>query len=144
MKRNGHVPTRSYPTRSLLSDFFDTDRFFTPFLGGNDELPSVNVIDNEKNYEIEVAAPGMKKEDFRIDFENGILNISAETKSEKEEEEKNYTRREFSYRSFSRSFSLPENANEEDITAKYDNGVLRLTLAKKTPESPKRKEITVG
>ena len=141
-RHNGHTPAVS----TLWSDFFDSDRFFTnPFFTKNEEwLPAVNVIETEKNYEIELAAPGYKKDDFKVKVENGILNISAETKEEKEEKNKNFTRREFSCSSFSRSFTLPENSSEDKIQAKYDNGVLRLTLAKKEMTAVKRKEIAVA
>lgn len=131
--------------RTLLSDFFDTEKFFTsPFFNTTDLLPAVNVTDNEKDYGIELAAPGLKKDDFKISVENGRLNISAEREEKEEEKKKNYTRREFSYTSFSRSFTLPENANEDKIDAKYENGVLKISLAKKTPAAPLKKEVTVG
>ncbi|HEU4718485.1 MAG TPA: Hsp20/alpha crystallin family protein [Bacteroidia bacterium] len=143
-RNNGNAPS----TRTFFSDFFDADRFFRePFLSVTDGewVPAVNVVENEKDFSIELAAPGFKKSDFKVNVENGILNISAEKKTEKEEKEKNYTRREFSYNSFSRSFSLPENSNEENVAAKYDDGVLKLTLAKKVPGSPKaKKEVEVA
>lgn len=139
IKRNGNGAVRS-----LFSDFFDTDRFFSDRFLNENWIPAVNVLEDEKGYSIELAAPGKKKEDFKIHVENGILNISSESKDEKEEKDKNYTRREFSYNSFSRSFSLPPNTNEEDIMAKYENGVLKLDIAKKVPSAPKKKEITVS
>jgi HSP20 family protein len=143
-RTNGNVPS----SRTLLSDFFDTERFFGSQLFpsfNTDWIPAVNVIENEKDYSIELAAPGFKKNDFKVEVENGILNISAERKEEKEEKEKNYTRREFSYNEFSRSFTLPENSSEENVQAKYDDGVLKLTLAKKV-ETPakKKKEVQVA
>ncbi|MBI3510980.1 MAG: Hsp20/alpha crystallin family protein [Bacteroidetes bacterium] len=138
-RTNGNHPA----VRTFLSDFFDTDRFFGNSLFPTFEaewIPAVNVIENEKDFSIEVAAPGFRKNDFEIVVENGILNISAEHKEETEEKEKNYTRREFSYNQFSRSFSLPENSSDENVTAKYDEGVLKLTLSKKTIEPAKRKK----
>ena len=139
----------SLPVRTILSDLFDTerffnDRFFREFASDGEWIPAVNVIDNEKDSTIELSAPGMKKDDFKISVENDILNISAETKNEKEEKGKNYTRREFRYDAFSRSFTLPENASEEKIGAKYEDGVRKLTLAKKVPVANKRKEIAVA
>ncbi|MEI5579364.1 Hsp20/alpha crystallin family protein, partial [Streptomyces brasiliscabiei] len=86
--------------------------------------PAVNVSETDKNYEIEVAAPGMKKDDFKVKVENGAIHISAERKEEKEEKQKNYTRQEYSYNSFSRSFTLPEDVKEDDIKAQYEDGVL--------------------
>ena len=130
--------------RTLLSDFFDTEKFFADRFETTGWVPAVNVSDNEKEYNIEIAAPGMKKENFRVNVESGILNISAEQEESAEEEGKNYTRREFSYNSFSRSFTLPENANVEDIRAKYEDGLLKLSLAKKVPSAPKKNEVAIG
>ena len=93
---------------SLLSDFFDGDRFFDSDWLRKQSVPAVNVKENESNFEIEVAAPGLNKKDFKVSAENGILMISSEKQEEKEEMEKDYTRREFSYRSFNRSFTLPD------------------------------------
>lgn len=144
IKSNG-----SKSVRTLLSDFFDTDRFFSDrffrdFNAEKEWIPAVNVVENDKDFNIELSAPGFKKEDFKINVENGILNISAETKKEKEEKDKNFTRQEFRYDAFSRSFTLPENASDEKIDAKYEDGILRLSLGKKVISAPKRKEITVG
>lgn len=144
IKSNG-----SKAVRTLLSDFFDTDRFFNDrfFRDFNSEkewIPAVNVVENDKDFGIELSAPGFKKSDFKINVENGILNISAETKKETEEKDKNYTRQEFRYDAFSRSFTLPENASDDKIDAKYEDGILKLSLAKKVISAPKRKEIAVG
>lgn len=125
---------------SFLSDFFDNDRFFDGDWLKKQSIPAVNVKETDKNFEIEVAAPGMSKKDFKITAENGMLNISSEKEEEKEQKEKNYTRREFSYSSFSRSFALPENTNEEDIKASYEDGVLKLEVAKKVLVQPKAKK----
>lgn len=126
-----------------LSEWFD-DKWVrsTPEL--TKWMPAVNIIDHEKHYEIEVAAPGIKKEDFNVSHEKGKLIVSGESKEEQEEKSKNYSRKEFSSKSFSRSFTLPENVNEEDIRAKYENGILRLTLNKTNTGVPRRKEITIG
>ncbi len=133
----------NFPWNTDLSDFFDNDWLKTKFANGN-WSPAVNIIDNEGNYEIEVAAPGIKKDEFKVNVEKGLLTISGETKNEHEEKKKNYTRKEFSSKSFSRSFTLPENVNEEDVNAKYDNGVLKLTLKKNLKEVPKKKEISIA
>lgn len=129
---------------SLLSDFFDDDRFFnSPWLRGQ-TVPAVNVKENEKNYEVELAAPGYNKKDFNISVERGVLTISAERKEETEKKDDNYTRKEFGYTSFSRSFNLPENISDEDIQARYDDGVLRLSIAKKELAQAKpRKAIDI-
>ncbi len=144
IKSNGNKAART-----ILSDFFDTDRFFSDRFFRDlsfptDWVPAVNVVENGKDYAIELSAPGFKKNDFKISVENGILNIAAETQKEKEEKDKNYTRQEFRYDAFSRSFTLPENVSEEKIDAKYEDGILKLFLAKKVISEPKRKEIAVG
>lgn len=122
------IPGRS----SIFNDPFDEFQFpsfeRTSSFG---QLPSANVIEGEKEFKIELAAPGMKKDEFKVEINNGQLTISSEKKDEKEEKGKNYTRQEFSYRSFTRSFLLPENVNAEKINAKYDDGILKLTLPKK-------------
>jgi len=127
-------------TGSWLSELFDNEKFFDSDWMKNRAFPAVNVKENEKNYEIEVAAPGRSKKDFNISAENGLLTISSEMKEEKEQKEKDYTRKEFSYSSFSRSFALPENANEEDIKANYADGILKLEVAKKVTSQPKVKK----
>lgn len=129
---------------SLLSDFFDDERFFnSPSLRGR-SLPAINVKENESNYQIEVAAPGFEKKDFNISMEQGVLTISGEKKEEKEEKDEKYTRREFGYSSFSRSFTLPQNVNEEDVKASFENGILKLAIKKKEGTDGKwRKSIQV-
>ncbi len=124
----------------LLSDFFDNERFFDSDWLKNRTLPAVNVNETDKNYEIELAAPGRSKKDFSISADNGILTISSEQKEEKEQQEKEYTRKEFSYSSFTRSFTLPENANEEEIKANYADGILKVEVAKKVVIQPKAKK----
>lgn len=126
---------------SIVSDFFNPDRLFSPsildFEGGLLDrssaiaIPDANITENDKEYSIELAAPGLEKKDFKVEIQDGILTISAEKKEEKTEEDKNYRRREFSYDSFSRSFTLPDNSMSDKIDAKYANGVLHLTLPKK-------------
>ena len=123
-----------------LSDFFDSEKFFESDWLKNRTLPAVNVKETDKSFEIEVSAPGRAKKDFNISAENGMLTISSEKKEEKETKEKDYTRQEFSYSSFSRSFTLPDNANEDDIKANYVDGILKLEIAKKVASQPKVKK----
>lgn len=125
-----------------LSDFFDDDWVKSRFTNGN-WSPAINVADNEGDYEVEVAAPGFKKDDFSISCERGVLSISAHTEKEEEEKKKNYTRREFSSQSFTKSFTLPENVDSDHIGAKYQDGVLHLTLQKLEKELPPKKEIAI-
>ena len=129
---------------SLLADLFDNDRFFaSPWLSGRN-MPAVNIRENENNYEVELAVPGYDKKDFEISIDNGLLTVSAEKSDETEKKEDNYTRREFGFSSFSRSFNLPTNINEENVDAKYADGVLKLTFAKKQETNGKsRKQISV-
>ena len=113
-----------------LSDFFD-DRLFDSDWLRKQSMPAVNVNESDDRFEIEVAAPGLTKKDFNITVDNNVLTISSEKEEEKEEKEKDYTRREFSYNAFSRSFTMPDNVNQEDIKASYEDGILKLHVAKK-------------
>lgn len=124
---------------SLLTDrwmpeFFDNERFFDSDWMKSITVPSVNIRETEKEFFVELAAPGLNKKDFKIAVENGMLTISAEKKLEKEEKEKDFTRKEFSYSNFSRSFMLPENVNEDKIEAHYEDGILKLQVLKKAVE----------
>ena len=132
---------------SLLSDFFDDDRFFnSPWLKGQN-VPAVNVKENDKSFEVELAAPGYNKGDFDISLEQGLLTIAAERKQEaesKDEKTGKYTRREFGYTSFSRSFTLPANVSEKDVRASFENGVLKLIINKtEAPDSKARRNILI-
>ena len=92
--------------------------------------PSVNVMEHDKHFSLQLAAPGLTKQDFNINIENDRLVISAEKKTEKEENTSRYTRREFSYGTFKRSFQLDDQINRDGITASYEDGVLNITLPK--------------
>lgn len=110
-------------------DLFDWDN--RNFSVTQTTLPSVNVKESDSDYEVEVAAPGMEKKDFRVTLDGNLLTISSEKQFSDEEKKANYTRREFSYQSFQRSFELPKDVvDEEKIQARYENGVLRLTIPK--------------
>ena len=116
--------------RTWLEGFWPADKFFDDDFVRSAWVPAVNIIDNKKEYEIEVAAPGFNKEDFEVKVENGMLVISAEHEMKKEEKEANYMRKEFGYSTFRRTFALPENVDEEAIKARYDDGILRLKMEK--------------
>jgi HSP20 family protein len=143
-KQNGNA----WP--KLVQDFFGTEspfdwdeKFWLPEKGV--EIPSTNVIENDKEFKLELSAPGFDKKDFKVEVVEGMLNISAEKEEKKEEKKENYRKKEFSYSSIRRSFSLPENVLEEKIDAKYDNGILNVVLPKKMIESAKpKKAISVG
>lgn len=118
-------------TDRWIPDFFENEKFFDSDWMKSVTVPSVNIRETEKEFFVELAAPGLNKKDFKIGIENGMLTISAEKKTEKEEKEKTFTRKEFSYTNFSRSFMLPENVNEENVEAHYEDGLLKLQLQKK-------------
>jgi HSP20 family protein len=129
------------PHRFFTSDLFDFD---DDFFSTGMVVPPANIIENKDHYKLDLSVPGMKRDDFKVDVEDGILTISSEKKEEREEDDKNYKRREFSYSSFSRSFTLSDNMDENNINAKYDNGMLQITIPKKevTVSKPK-KEISI-
>jgi HSP20 family protein len=106
--------------------------------------PSVNIVEHDGSYEMRLAAPGLEKSDFNIQIENDYLVISAEKKLEKEETGKSkFTRREFNYSSFKRSFQLDDRINREGISATYENGVLNVTLPKKDESWKKPSATTI-
>jgi HSP20 family protein len=121
---------------SLFDDFFTRDLW--NWTAGNNSstgtsLPAVNIRETNDSFEVEMAAPGMNKEDFKVELDGNQLTISSERQSETTENEgERYTRREFSYQSFQRSFQLPKDVVDIDqINAQYENGVLRLRIPKK-------------
>lgn len=127
---------------SIFGDIFNEDLFER--ISTKVSVPAVNLKENEKSFEIHMAAPGLNKEDFKIKVDNNILTISNESKSEKEEEEQGkFTRREYAYNKFERSFTLPESADIERIEAKYENGELKLNLPKKEDKIDKVREINI-
>jgi len=119
-------------------DFFN-DRVFNQLNSRdcNGKIPAVNVSEDETGYTIEVAAPGIAKEDFNIEIENDLLTISTELKENSEEQKQNFLRREFNYQSFKRIFQLPETINQDQINAAHEAGILTLTLPKKEEEVQK-------
>lgn len=134
-----------FNTRRLFPDVWDLEKDLFDFDGGSFLMPDANIVENEKAFTIELAAPGLERNDFKVEVNNGILTISAEKEEERKEEDKNYRRKEFSYNSFSRSFTLPENSLTDKIEAKYENGILRLYLPKKeVTVSKPAKEIKVS
>lgn len=113
-------------------DFFN-DKFFNGHMPTTKKStsPAVNVIEDETHFSIEVAAPGVSKEDFKINLENDLLTISTKQSENKEEVEKKYLRKEFSYSTFKRSFQLPDTIDVEKIRANHDSGILTIELPKK-------------
>jgi len=107
-------------------------------------VPAVNITEHKDEYEVSLAAPGLKKEDFNIDVDGNMLTISSEKEEKREEKEKKVTRKEYNYSSFSRSFTLPEEINKEKIEAEYKDGVLRISLPRKEEaKKPSAKHVAV-
>jgi HSP20 family protein len=134
----------SFFGRSFGNDLMDWN--LTNFTSPDASLPAVNVKETDNDYFIEVAAPGMEKKDFKINFQNNVLTISAEKEEKKDEKDEDFTRREFNFQSFQRSFNVPATDVESDkISANYDDGVLNIKLPKREEAKPKpAKKIKVG
>ena len=116
---------------TFVNDFFDNDWMMKT----NATAPAINVVESDKDYKVEVAAPGMKKEDFNIHLgENNELVITMEQKNENKEEHKKYLRREFAYSKFQQSFILPDDVEKEKISASVNDGILTIELPKHAPE----------
>ncbi|TSA28983.1 MAG: Hsp20/alpha crystallin family protein [Bacteroidetes bacterium] len=131
------------PLADIVSNFFDND--YADFFGKRACDPSANIIEKQEGFELEIAAPGLSKDDFKINLENSVLTISSEMEDEKREEGKNYTRKEFYYGSFSRSFTLPKSVDIEKIKADYKEGILRIDLPKRAEAKLEaKKEIRIS
>lgn len=125
-------------------DFFDIDLWGNRPANKASSFPAVNICEDDKNFMVDVVAPGFKKEDFKINMQDEILTISAESKQEsKEGSGKEYSRREYSYSSFTRSFQLPENAKAESIGARYEDGVLKINIPKTEHKPKASKQINI-
>lgn len=133
------------PISELFSGFFGRD---IGQLLGQDEarlsIPAVNIVERATEFELHLMAPGYAKEELRINVEDDTLTLSANKQDEARKEDERYTRREFTQRSFSRSFRLPETVNAEAIKAEYVNGVLHVRIPKAEAVKPKAREITIG
>ena len=135
--------TRSLMTPSLFDDFFkpwnewfDRPALFERMM----TMPAVNVKENKDDYTVSLAAPGLKKEDFKLDIEGNMLTISSEREEKVEEKEEKYTRKEYNYYSFSRRFTLPEDVKQDAIDARYEDGVLNIRL----PRLEEAKQLTAA
>lgn len=118
---------------SVFDDFFKPwNEWFDGGLWGRTmNIPAVNITEQNDQYLVSLAAPGLKKDDFKIDVDGNMLTISSEKEESKEEKDKKFTRKEYNYSSFSRSFTLPEEVEKEKIEAKYEDGVLKVSLPRK-------------
>ncbi|MGA1583198.1 MAG: Hsp20/alpha crystallin family protein [Saprospiraceae bacterium] len=140
-RNRGLIPTFTSMVEHMMSD----EDFFAPFWRNTHTTPAVNVKETDATFELEVGVPGMEKKDFSVEIENGMLVIKAEREESTEEKKNHFTRKEFSYHSFRRSFTMPENALEDGIQANYDNGILKIIIKKRegTPKTaPKNVEIS--
>ncbi|WP_324721383.1 Hsp20/alpha crystallin family protein [Salinimicrobium sp. HB62] len=131
---------------SIFDDMFKTDWMDNGSNGLSrigTSVPAVNIAENDDSFTLEVAAPGMSKKDFNLELDNGVLTISSEVKKEDEKKENGgrFTRREFSYTSFKRAFSLPESVDPEKISAKYNEGVLKIELPKREDAKVQAKRL---
>jgi|SRR5690554_4930997 len=139
MKRNSLLPSST----SLFDDFFTRDLFDWSRTEGNGLVPRVNIKDEDDGFGVEIAAPGMKKDDFRVQLDNDMLTVSSEVSNNQQEEKDNYTRKEFSYHAFRRSFYLPNTVEADKINAKYEDGILSLWIPKKE-EAKKKPSRTIS
>ena len=143
VRRNNDMP-RVF--NHMLDNFWGKD--FIPSVLDNEwtkTQPAVNVVESKDNFRIEVAAPGLKKDDFKLNVEGDLLTISSEKETENKVEGENFTRREFNHTKFSRTFTLPETVNTEKISAQYADGILNITLPKKEESKDKgAKEIKIS
>jgi HSP20 family protein len=119
-----------------MPNIFDDD-FFPGLSNRTSSMPAVNIKEDDKNYVLDLAVPGIDKKDLKIDINEDVLTISSETKTESEESKDGYKRKEFSYSEFCRSFYIPENVNREKIEANYKDGVLSVSLPKQEEEKNK-------
>ncbi len=140
VRRNGFLPSSSFFDDFLTKDLFD----WSGWANDGGSIPRVNILETGDDFRVEMAAPGMKKDDFHVELDNDMLTIHSELpENNSENESVNYTRREFSYGSFKRSFYLPNTVEAEKIKAKYNDGILSLLIPKKE-EAKKRPTRTIA
>lgn len=140
--------TKPVFTPSVFDDFFKPwNEWFDDarFMNRMNTMPPVNITENENFYIVSLAAPGLKKDDIKIDLEGNMLTISSEKEEKIEEKDKKFTRKEYNFYSFSRSFTLPDDVKIDNIDAHYENGVLDIKLPRKeeTNKSAATKKIAV-
>lgn len=135
-KRNGLMPGFNDVFDSIFNDTFFADRMVT-------RVPAANISESQEHYHVELAAPGLKKEDFKLNLEGNALSISVEQVKGDGAQERHFNKREFSYNSFVRSFTLPESADVNRIEAKYENGVLCIDIAKREEAKVQTRQIEI-
>lgn len=129
----------NYP--SFFNGLFENLPFFESEFSNSIKLPATNIKETEAAYQLELAVPGFKKEDIKVNIEDDILSVAAEIKTENKEENEKFTRKEFTYSSFNRKFQLPTNINKDKIAAKYENGILNLTINKLDTKSVSKNSV---
>ncbi|WP_121810258.1 Hsp20/alpha crystallin family protein [Mucilaginibacter kameinonensis] len=135
-RNNTLLPGVNDVFESIFSDTFFSDRMIT-------RVPAVNISESENSYQVELAAPGLKKDDFKLNLERNQLTISVEQQSEQNDSQKSYNKREYSYSSFVRSFTLPDSADHSQIDASYTDGILRIDIAKREEAKAVRRQIEI-
>jgi HSP20 family protein len=136
LKNNARGPFFNDVFDSILNDSFLGDKLVA-------RIPAVNISETENEFQVELAVPGLKKEDLKISLDKNVLTVAAEKKTENVEEGKKFSKREYSYNSFSRSFTLPESADHSKIEADYTDGILTLSITKKEEAKFQSREIAV-
>ncbi|MDF2433371.1 MAG: hypothetical protein JWP44_3002 [Mucilaginibacter sp.] len=121
---------------TFFNDSFLSDRMVT-------RVPAANISETPEQFHIELAAPGLKKDDFKLQLDRNVLTISVEQHSENTDNQKNYNKREYSYSSFVRSFTLPDSADDNSVEAEYTDGVLKINIAKKEEAKSVRRQIEI-
>mgnify|MGYP003576128130 CR=1 FL=1 len=134
-KKSGLMPGFNDVFDSIFNDTFFSDRMIS-------RVPAANISESQDHYHVELAAPGLKKEDFKLSLERDLLSISVET-SQNDSQDRNFNKREFSYSSFVRSFTLPDSADENGIEAKYENGVLCINIPKREEAKIQSRQIEI-
>lgn len=148
MRTNNHLPSLIETSASAVRFGRDMNDFFNTSTPAMHNLPAVNVVEHQDGFRIDVAAPGLKKEDFKLNLNHNNLTISAYQETQKEDKESNgekYTRREFSYSSFQRTFTLPTSIDADNIRASYTDGVLKIDVPKREEAKVKpARQIEIG
>lgn len=135
-KKSALMPGFNDVFDSIFNDSFFSDRMVA-------RVPAANISESADHYHVELAAPGLKKEDFKLSLERNVLSISVEQRTEDKQEERSYAKREYSYSSFVRSFTLPESADENGIQATYNDGVLAIDIPKREEAKTVSRQIEI-
>jgi len=136
VKKNGLMTGFDGVFDSIFNDTFFSDRMIS-------RVPAVNISESKDHYHVELAAPGLKKEDFKLSLDRNVLSISVEQQAQNDSQERNYNKKEFSYTSFVRSFTLPDHADDNGIEAKYVDGVLCIDIAKREEAKAQSRQIEI-